>query len=115
MKMALLNLHKRLHDVDKFNFSKSQIIGRAKSCWLGIDEYENYKVAVIILRYGRKRFMIKSHYTKMNNLTSPTYSAALLRAFSDTAVETHKMLGEFWRNPNKIFFQEKLCVRCGLN
>ena len=97
---ATIHKNESLHEVDKFNYLKSQLQGQAIELLSGLElTKDNYEIAVNLLkeRYGKKQIMIDAHYAKMMNLPLANHRSYSLRVFYDTT-EKHlrclKSLGE---------------------
>ena len=83
----------RIHNVDKFNYLRSQLRGQASEMLMNIEPTSNnYNTAIALLkeRYAKKQVMIDLYYAQINNIPMASCNTTSLREFYDC---TEKHLG----------------------
>ena len=102
---STIHNNKSLHNVDIFNYLKSQLQGTAAEVLSGLElTKDNYNVAIELLkeRYGRKHIMADAHYAKMMNMPMATYRATSLRTFYDTTEKHLRCLRSLGEDDNQM-------------
>ena len=83
---AVVDMNKRLTDVEKFNYLRVFLTGKALASIDGLMACsENYKEAISILkeRFGRNSVIISELYSKLNKIPAPINKISSLRPFVD--------------------------------
>ena len=92
--------NKSLNPVDKLNYLKCNLEGRAKQAIEGLQvSNDNYEVAISVLheRYGNKEHVIQAHYASLSDLPPSNTNSTKLRLTYDsieTSLRSLEALGE---------------------
>ena len=92
-----------LEKVDKFKYLKCQLVGRPIDALAGLDiTNDNYDTAIDMLqeRYGKLHIIIEAHYSKLANISPPTYNTISLRTFYDTTEKHLRALHSLGQDVN---------------
>ena len=97
---SAINENTNLSDIDKFNYLRAQLTGRAMDVISGLElTNKNYSIAIQLLkeRYGKDQRIIDAHHAQLMNMPTVSNQTSSLRSFYDTMerhLRTLSSLGE---------------------